>query len=71
MPAVIILGAVALILLVAFVVFYFYSRTLAWGESDTRKSILGMLMVVGPLFGMHYKKPHIEPPAISTKKKDD
>jgi len=55
-------------LLVAFLWFYWYSRTLAWGESETRKAMLRMLIVVGPIFGMHYEKPVPERPTISTPK---
>ena len=71
MLGLIILGSALGILLIAFIWFYFYSRTLAWGESETRQAMLRMLVVVGPIFGMHYHKPRAEPPTISTPKLDE
>jgi hypothetical protein len=62
---VIVLAIVLAVMIIAFAWFYFYSRTLAWGESETRKAVLRMLIVVGPIFGMHYKEPRAEPPTIS------
>jgi len=69
--ALIIVIAVFVILLVGFLWFYFYSRTLAWGESETRKAVLRVLIVVGPIFGMHYREPRPEPTTISTPKLPD
>ena len=66
MTTVIVLAIVLAVMIIAFAWFYFYSRTLAWGESETRKAVLRMLIVVGPIFGMHYKEPRAEPPTIST-----
>ena len=66
MIALIVMGSVFGILLIAFLWFYFYSRTLAWGESETRHAFLRMLVVIGPIFGMHYRKPRPEPPTISS-----
>jgi hypothetical protein len=63
---VIVLAIVLAVLVITFAWFYFYSRTLAWGESETRKAVLRMLIVVGPIFGMHYKEQRPEPPTIST-----
>jgi len=40
--------------------------TLAWGDSETRKAMLNLLIVVGPIFGMHYREPRPEPPTIAT-----
>ena len=68
MATIIVLAVVFGALLVAFLWFYWYSRTLAWGESETRKAMLRMLIVVGPIFGMHYEKPVPERPTISTPK---
>ena len=45
---VIVLSAVMVVMLGASLWFYFYSRTLAWGQSDTRKALLNMMIVVGP-----------------------
>ena len=49
-----------------FVWFFFYSRTLAWGNSETRRAVLRMLVVIGPIFGMRYQEPRPEPPTIAT-----
>jgi hypothetical protein len=59
---VVILGLLAL----AFVAFYRYSRTPEWGDSDVRKAALGMLMAIGPLWGMHFKAPRPELPSVTT-----
>jgi hypothetical protein len=61
----IVLSAVLLALLVAFLWFYWYSRTPEWGHSETRKAVLRMLVVIGPIFGMHYTAPKPEVPTIS------
>ena len=66
MVAVIVMACVLALMLGGFLWFYLYSRTLAWGESDTRKAVLRVLMVMGPIFGMHYKEPRPEIPTIST-----
>ena len=65
MTAIIVLAIVLVLMVITFLWFYFYSRTLAWGDSETRKAVLRMLIVVGPIFGMHYKEPRPEPPTIS------
>jgi hypothetical protein len=66
MVAVILLSVVLGLMVCGFAAFYIHSRTPAWGDSDMRKSMLSMLMVIGPIFGMHYRAPRPEPPAIST-----
>ncbi len=66
MTAVVALSIVLAVLLVAFVSFFIHSRTLAWGNSETRKAVLRMLVVIGPYFGMHYRPPRPEVPTIST-----
>ena len=71
MTTIIVLSVVFALLLGAFLSFYWYSRTLAWGESETRKAMLRMLVVVGPIFGMHYDKPVPERPTIGTPKLPD
>jgi len=70
MVALVVMALVLGLLVVAFLWFYWYSRTLAWGESETRRAMLRMLMVVGPIFGMHYRAPRPEPPTISTPARD-
>jgi hypothetical protein len=68
---VIVLSVVIVVMLAVFFWFYMYSRTLAWGQSDTRKALLNMMIVVGPIFGMHYKKEPPEPTSISAPAQDD
>lgn len=70
MIGVIVLSAVVVVMLAVFFWFYLYSRTPAWGQSDTRKAMLNMMIVVGPIFGMHYKKEPPEPTSISTPAQD-
>ena len=71
MTGIIVLSAVLVVLLVGFLWFYMYSRTIAWGESDTRKALLNMMVVVGPIFGVHYRKEPPEPTSISAPRSDD
>jgi hypothetical protein len=71
LTGIIVLSAVLVALLVAFLWFYMYSRTLAWGESETRKALLNMMIVVGPIFGMHYRKDPPEPTSISAPRSED
>jgi drug/metabolite transporter (DMT)-like permease len=68
---VIVLSAIVVVMLAVFLWFYMYSRTLAWGQSDTRKAMLNLMIVVGPIFGMHYKKEPPEPTSISAPAQDD
>ena len=65
MLIVIILSVILALMLIAFLWFYWYSRTPEWGESETRKAVLRVLIVIGPFFGMHYEPPRPEPPTIS------
>ena len=66
MAALIALSAILAVMLGGFLWFYQYSRTPRWGDSETRKAMLRMLVVIGPIFGMHYRPPRPEPPTIST-----
>jgi hypothetical protein len=68
---VIVLSAVVVVMLAAFFWFYMYSRTPAWGQSDTRKSLLNMMIVVGPIFGNHYRREPPEPPSVSAPAPDE
>ena len=61
----IVISAVLVVMIAVFVWFYIYSRTPAWGQSDTRKALLNMMIVVGPIFGNHYRR---EPPEMSRAK---
>jgi hypothetical protein len=69
--AVIVLSAVLVVMIGGFAWFYFYSRTLAWGDSDTRKALLNLMVVVGPIFGSHYRREPPEPPSVSAPAADD
>lgn len=70
MLALVVMALVLALLVAAFLWFYFYSRTLAWGESETRRAMLRMMVVIGPIFGMRYKEPRPEPPTISAPARD-
>jgi hypothetical protein len=43
------------------------------GERDTslRDAFVGILMTVGPFFGIRYQRPHVEVPTISTPGTED
>lgn len=71
MIAVIVLSGVLVAMIGGFAWFYFYSRTLAWGDSDTRKALLNLMVVVGPIFGSHYRREPPEPPSVSAPAADD
>lgn len=71
MIGVIVLSAVLVVMIGAFAWFYFYSRTLAWGDSETRKALLNLMVVVGPIFGSHYRREPPEPPTLSAPAVDD
>ncbi len=62
----IVLATILGLLVAGFLAFYVYSRTPEWGESDLRRSVLHMLVVIGPMLGMRYHEPHHEVPVIST-----
>ena len=62
MLALIVLSVIFVAMLAVFVWFYLYSRTPAWAESETRKALLSTMVLIGPLFGMHYRREPPEPP---------
>jgi hypothetical protein len=49
-----------------FVAFYLYSRTPAWRSSETRMATMRLMVIIGPMFGMHFKKPPPDRPAVMT-----
>ena len=65
MTVLIVLGAILLVLVVAFIAFYRHSRTPEWGDSEFRRSMLAMMVAIAPLWGMRYKEPHHELPTVS------
>lgn len=71
MAALIVLAAVALLMVVLFTRFYRHSRTPEWGDSETRKAFLGMLMAIGPFFGLRYEPRQPTPTEISTPYRGD
>lgn len=71
MVAIVVLSIVFAILVIAFVWFFFYSRTLAWGQSETRQAFLRVMVVIGPMFGVRYKEPRPEPPTIATPAREE
>jgi hypothetical protein len=70
MTAVIIMASILAVIVVAFVAFYLHSRTPEWGDSEVRKSVLRVLVLIGPLWGMRYREPHHDIPAVTTPKGD-
>lgn len=70
MSAVIIMASILAVVVIAFVAFYLHSRTPEWGESEVRKSVLRVLVMIGPLWGMRYREPHHDVPAVTTPKGD-
>jgi hypothetical protein len=59
-----VLLAVVAVLLAGFVLFFLYSRTPAWRSSDTKMAMMNLLVVIGPMFGMHVDMPPPERPAV-------
>lgn len=57
-----------LALLVIFGLFYRYSRTDAFRRGDLRKASFEFLLIIGPFFGVHPKRPQPEPTTVSTPK---
>ena len=56
--------AVLVVMLGGFVLFYLYSRTPAWRQSDTKMALMQVLIVVGPMFGMRFDRPPPDRPAV-------
>ena len=71
MIAVVVLSAVVVVMIAVFGWFYFYSRTPEWGQSETRKALLNMMVVIGPIFGNHYRREPPEIPSVSAPAADD
>jgi hypothetical protein len=40
-------------------------------DSALRDAFVGVLMTVGPFFGVRYQKPHVEVPVVSTPGDED
>ena len=59
-----------LALLIVLAAFYRYSRTDAFLRGDVRKASFELLLIIGPFFGVHPKRPQPEPTTISTPKDD-
>jgi hypothetical protein len=48
------------------------ARGTEWGaESDLRDAFVGILMTVGPFFGVRYQPPRVEIPVVTTPASDD
>ena len=56
--------AVLAALLAGFTLFFLYSRTPAWRQSDTKMALMQVLIVVGPMFGMRFDRPPPDRPAV-------
>ena len=65
LTAVVILSAVLAALVIGFLLFFRYSRTPEWGDSELRKAVLRVVVAVGPLLGMRYTPPRPAPPAVT------
>jgi hypothetical protein len=65
-----ILGAVLVALAIGLLWFSRYSRTEAFRHGDLRQATLGLLMAIGPFFGVHVKPPEPEPATVSAPKGD-
>ena len=59
-----VMGGILLVLIACFVRFYFHSRTVEWGDSETRKALLAVIITVGPFFGIRHKPPRVENSAV-------
>jgi len=66
MAIAIVLTTLLLLMLAGFIAFYRHSRTPEWGDSEFRRSVLRMLVMIGPMFGVRYQEPHHEHPAVLT-----
>ena len=40
-------------------------------DSSLRDAFVGVLMTVGPFFGVRYQKPHVEVPVVTTPGEED
>lgn len=58
--------AVLLAMLAAFVAFYRYSHTEAWSRSETRQAAMGFLITIAPFFGGRVQPPKPEIPVAMT-----
>jgi hypothetical protein len=67
----VVLAAVVVALLVGLVLLRRYLGTEAFRRGDLRRASLGLLMAIGPFFGVHPKPPEPEPSAVLTPKGDD
>jgi hypothetical protein len=65
------LGAVLIGLLVGLLLLRRYLGTESFRRSDLRRASFGLLMAIGPFFGVHPKPPEPEPPAVLTPKGED
>ena len=70
MVADVVIGVALLVLLLGFAAFYRYSRTDAWRRGEVRRATFELLLVIGPFFGVRFKPPEPEPPAVLTPKGD-
>jgi Na+-transporting NADH:ubiquinone oxidoreductase subunit NqrB len=65
-PVLLVAYAILAALVGGFVAFYLYSRTPAWRSSETRMATMRLMVIIGPMFGMHFKKPPPDRPAVMT-----
>ena len=64
------LGIVLIGLVVGLILLRRYLGTEQFRHGDLRRASLGLLMAIGPFFGVHPKPPEPEPTSVSTPKGD-
>jgi hypothetical protein len=62
----IVLSVILVAMVVGLVAFYRHAGTPEWWESELRMSLARGLLTIGPIFGMHFKAPRPELPAVAT-----
>jgi hypothetical protein len=67
----VVLGVVLVALVVGLVMLRRYVGTEEFRRGDLRRASLGLLMAIGPFFGVHPKPPEPEPTSVLTAKGDD
>jgi hypothetical protein len=67
----VVLAVVLIALVVGLVLLRRHLGTEEFRRGDLRRASLGLLMAIGPFFGVHPKPPEPEPTAVLTPKGDD
>jgi hypothetical protein len=68
----IVVGAVVVLVIAVVVVSHRRGRANEGrADSDLRDAFVGILMTVGPFFGVRYQPPHVEIPVVTTPASDE